>query len=753
MFNVIHGSIRKKLVLLVLLALLPILAVLLFNEVQERNDEIHNVERDTLLYLRSFSEVQRSIADSTRTLLRTVSELSEIQRADPKASRQILSTLLKANPIYTNVILVALDGSVIAMGRGEDTGFTFFDRRQFQQAVSTKEFSYGEFVIGKQSRKPIFPFGMPVLNKAGEVQSVLIIGVNLKLYTKQYDSSHFPDKSFFGMCDHRGTRLFRYPFAEGALIGDSFEGDIFSAARDSGESGLIRAVTSDGLSRIVAFEPMRLTPGEAPYMYMFMGIDADPVMADANRDLFQGAVVGVASLGAALLLAWFIGSRTIAAQLDRLTRMAHNLGKGAPVESSELQYDDGEIGELAQTFDTVSAILRKREDDLHAAKEAAELASMAKDEFLANISHEVRTPLNGVMGMLQLLRETPVSREQDSFLQTAFQSSRSLLRVLNDLLDFIKVGAGKLELLEEVFDLEELVRQSTELFQLQLEEKGIMLLTDVYPPAKGRYYGDAGRIRQIVFNLLGNAIKFTETGVIRIEVYTLPHPETDYKRLFFSIEDTGTGIPDSKVDYVFDAFTQVDGSLSREHQGTGLGLPIVKKLVNLMNGNIVMESEVGVGTTVLFCVQVRECEKDAESCNGGEDAVRAKPLTVLLVEDEKVNQIMASRLIEKMGHSVHLASNGKECLDRLAEVPVDVIMMDIQMPVMDGLEASKIIRTSPEFKHLATVPIVALSAHAAEQSKQLAFRAGVDHYLTKPFEKSELENVLRKVGKGARTAR
>lgn len=746
-FSLLRGSIRRKLLLIVLVATFPVFAVLLYSQFDERQKEVLAAERDTLIFLNGFSEVQRSITDSTRTLLRTVSELPEIRRGDPVAAKRILVSLLKANPIYTNVILVDRRGHVIAMGRGKDKGFDFSDRRQFRDAVRTKRFAAGEFVVGKQSNKSIFPFGMPVLGEDDAVNSVIIIGVSLSQYAKQYDHSAFPKESFFGMCDHRGTRIFRYPHQEGIEVGFPINMSVFNTVRDVELPGILHATTSEGAKRIVAYEPLRLTDSDEPYMYLFMGLDRKQVLASANQDLLLGTVVGLLSLCLALLTAWIIGSQTIAAKFDRLIHMANNLGHGAGGEFSGIDYGDGEMGALARTFDTVSNLLRKREDDLHAAKEAAESANRAKDEFLANISHEVRTPLNGVMGMLQVLRETKVDEEQKSILDTALQSSRNLLRVLNDLLDFIKVGSGKMELLEEPFDLEPFVKQSTELFQMQVEQKDIKLTYHVDPIARGKYLGDVGRIRQVVFNLLGNAIKFTPAGSIRIEVYTLPHPLGNFSRLFFSIEDSGIGIPEDKIDYVFDSFTQVDGSLSREHQGTGLGLPIVKKLVSLMSGNIVLESEEGVGTTVSFCVQVRDC------CDTFiptiEDVVDtpSQALVVLLAEDENVNRLMATRLLEKMGHTVHSAGNGLECLEVLASTPVDVVLMDIQMPVMDGLEATRRIRTAPEFASIADLPIVVLSAHAADQRKDSAYQSGVDDYLTKPFEKKELEIVLRRVVK------
>lgn len=725
-----------------MLATLPVFAVLIFSEWEERQGRIAEAEREVMASLRGFSEVQRRVTDSTRTLLNTVAELPVIKSHDRAEAKKILASLLKANPIYTNVIFVDLEGNVLAMGKGRDKGFNFKDRKQFREAVATRAFASGEYVVGKQSRKSIFPFGIPVLNDSGQPTGAIIIGVNLAHLGRLYDTYDFPESSFLGLCDYKGVRVFRHPEQVGVSIGRPIKGDVFAAARNTDSPGFVRATTSEGMERIVAFDPLRLTPDGDPYMYMFMGIDRVMMLEEANQGLVRSIISGGISLVLAVGLAWLLAWKSIAAKIARLGRAARQLGRGEVREPCGLDYDDGEIGALAESFDTMFVLLRKREEDLQRAKEAAEAANRAKDEFLANISHEVRTPLNGVMGMLQLLKGTTVDREQDSYLATALQSSRNLLRVLNDLLDFIKIGVGKMELLQEPFDVEEVVDQSAGLFQLQVEEKGVRLETFVYPEARGVFIGDAGRIRQILFNLIGNAFKFTREGVIRIEVYTLPHPDARYRRLFFSVEDTGVGIPDDKTEYIFDAFTQVDGSLSRQYKGTGLGLPIVKKLVALMNGNCVIESEIGVGTTVLFCVQVAPVEGGVARREPAVSAHQSLALRVLLVEDETVNRIMASRLLEKMGHTVFTAENGAACLDFLAENTVDAVLMDIQMPVLDGLSATKRIRDDEAFRHVSAVPIIALSAHASDHDKRRAFEAGVDYYVTKPFEKTELEQAL-----------
>lgn len=384
----------------------------------------------------------------------------------------------------------------------------------------------------------------------------------------------------------------------------------------------------------------------------------------------------------------------------------------------------------------------KAEAALSAAKESAEQANRSKDEFLANISHEVRTPLNGVMGMLQLMQRTSLDQEQTGFVRTALQSSRNLLRVLNDLLDFSKIEAGKLELYHEPFDLERLISESVDLFRQQAEAAGLDLSWKI-EEGTGRYFnGDGGRLRQVLFNLIGNAIKFTERGFVHISAYTLPLPGGMGMRLFCSVEDSGVGIPSDKIDYIFESFSQVDGSLTRKYQGTGLGLPIVKRLVNLMGGTISVDSAPGIGTTLLVSARVEPSEPVKTAVEPPKEDSPSTPLRILLAEDEEVNRLMATRLLEKIGHTVERAEDGAVCLDKLKSEPFDLVLMDIQMPLINGLEAAQIIRTKSEFSHVSGIPIIALTAHASKGDKETAFRMGMNGYICKPFDLDELRQII-----------
>jgi len=388
---------------------------------------------------------------------------------------------------------------------------------------------------------------------------------------------------------------------------------------------------------------------------------------------------------------------------------------------------------------------RKRiEAQLTAAMQVAEEASRVKSEFLANMSHELRTPLNGAMGMMQLLALGSLSAEQRDYVETALGCCRSLTQLLADILDLSKVEAGKLELFNERFAPADLLESVRSTFLLQAEARQLQLDCRVDPSAPAEVLGDPARLRQILFNLVGNALKFTEKGVVTVGVCGLPADRQGHCRLLFSVTDTGIGIPDDKIQAVFGAFTQVDGARTRKYQGTGLGLHIVKRLAQLMGGTISVESEEGWGTTIHCCLPF---ESPVPSEGTDSDDRRPRPEVerkrVLVVEDERINRLALCRILEHLGHGTDWAANGEEALLRLAQNDYDLIFMDIQMPVMNGVEATRRIRAAENLGEKRNVPIVALTAHAMSGDREAFIQAGMNGYLPKPVDLDELQAALR----------
>ncbi|MBQ0720771.1 MAG: response regulator [Gammaproteobacteria bacterium] len=519
-------------------------------------------------------------------------------------------------------------------------------------------------------------------------------------------------------------------------------------------------VSSFRTGHINVVQPLNV--GEKTVGYIAIQGNLSAIYQDFKEEL---VLMGLLYLGAVLvtyLLARRL-QRIIAAPIEELAETMQSVSAQNNYTLRLKNPGNDELGSLFNSFNQMLEQIQGRDQGIKDARNTAQAANKSKTEFLANMSHEIRTPMNGVLGMAELLDNTPLNTQQKKYIQTIRRSGETLLSVINDILDFSKVEAGELSLEEEPFELELLISHVLELFQDLADRKQLVLKAELPPSLPADYIGDSMRLTQILMNLVANAIKFTSHGQVILTV-SLVEESSNNAWLCFSVNDSGIGIAKDKVASIFEAFQQADGSISRQYGGTGLGLAISSQLIKLFGGELNVESKLGLGSTFSFTIPLGKSKIITPPTQGEQAAEPDQPQPtmdlevlnndvlndtvidptngkILVAEDNPVNQMLACDMLEQIGYDTDVANDGQQAFDAASKQRYSLIMMDIQMPQVDGLEATALIREHEETLPYRT-PIAAVTANAMAGDKERFLASGMDDYLSKPFGLQSLADLV-----------
>ncbi len=605
-------------------------------------------------------------------------------------------------------------------------------RFEFKEALTTNSFAVGNYEAEPGENTRALRFACPVHDRVGRVTGVILGGVRNHTDTVSMSVDHFNGQARVRLFDRLGGTISLSSRKDSARNAELVWNAVSAMTEDKG----VVSVTGPGGWSIVAYERLRPSAMEAPWLVVTLEMAEKAVYAEGDTDLIVSILLLVFAGMAAWIIMVFAGGRIVARPVSDLLSVTRQLARGDFSIRTNVRSMHGEMRHLALAFDEMATGLELRDRELIKAKAVSDAANTAKSEFLSNMSHEIRTPMNAVIGMAYLAFRTDLDARQQSYISKIYVAAKTLLGIINDILDFSKIESGQLHIEHTPFRLEDLMDNLAAIISQKAEEKELEVLFRIDKNIPRTLIGDPFRLSQILTNLANNAVKFTEKGEIVISC-TLVENFEDKVRLRFVVRDTGIGITAEQQDKLFQVFTQADGSTTRRFGGTGLGLTITKRLLEIMGGDIAVESTYGKGSTFTFTLVLGyQASADQAPKLGVGQAFRA-----LVVDDNKSASDVLLSLLSDLLLSEDTASSAEEAFDRLVRAeeagqPYNLVFMDWRMPVMDGVEATYVLRNKLGLNN--PPPVIIETAFGSDETLAQAVKAGAAGVLYKPINKSYL---------------